>query len=259
MSNSDHEKNRSAWNELVEVHLRHPGYRVMEFLEGQSTLKALERQELGDVRGRKLLHLMCQFGLDTLSWAREGATVTGVDISDRSVAEANALKIKAGLQATFVRSDVLELKDHLQGQFDIVYQSYGTLCWLSDLKPWAEVVGHFLKPGGTFLLIDGHPIHNLYTEPGLSYFSREPYYYRDIPDYCDRTFIRKCVSVEWMHTISELLNALISAGITIEKFNEYDFGYYGETQEWYVDNGKWYPPTGPSSHPLMMLVRGNKR
>jgi SAM-dependent methyltransferase len=259
MSNSYHERNRLAWNELVEVHLRHPEYRVKEFLEGQTTLKALERAELGDVRGRKLLHLMCQFGLDTLSWAREGAIVTGVDISDRSIAEANVLKAKANLQANFVRSDVLELRDQLQDRFDIVYQSYGTLCWLSDLKPWAEVVSHFLRPGGTFLLIDGHPIHDLFVEPGLSYFSRKPEYYRDIPDYCDRAYIRKSESVEWMHTISELLTSLISAGIEIEKFEEYDFGYYGETEKWYKENGKWYPPSGPSSHPLMMLVRGTKR
>jgi SAM-dependent methyltransferase len=258
MTHPDHEKNRAMWNEIVDIHYRHPDYRVAEFLTGQSTLKQLDKAELGDVRGKTLLHLMCQFGLDTLSWAREGAIVTGVDISDRSIEQANKLKSAAGLEGRFVRSDVLELRSQLTESFDIVYQSYGTLCWLGDIAGWAGVVKECLNPGGTFLLIDDHPVHFLFQEPGLSYFSRKAEYYANIPDYCDRTYIRRNVSAEWIHPVSEILNALIQAGLTITRFEEFNFGYYPEEATWYQDGERWYPATGPSAHPLMMLVRASR-
>ncbi len=258
MPHSEHEKNRAMWNEIVEIHINHPEYATEKFIAGGSSLKKLELGELGDVRGKKLLHLMCQFGLDTLSWAREGAIVTGADISDRSVELARELSAKSGVPGTFVRSDVLDLTGKIDDHFDIVYQSYGTLCWLGDLKRWAQVVAHYLKPGGTFLLIDDHPAHFLFSEPGLSYFADKPDYFENEPDYCDRSYRRKNVSVEWIHSISELLTSLIDTGLVIEKFQEFDYGYYHEGEGWTKIEDRWYPPTGPSKHPLMLLVRATK-
>ncbi len=118
-----HEANRLACSEVVYAHYNHPAYEVAEFLAGASTLKAEELNTLGDVRGRTLLHLMCHFGLDTLSWAREGAIVTGVDISDRAIERADELAHCTGLAARFVRSDVLALPEVLDEQFEIVFQS----------------------------------------------------------------------------------------------------------------------------------------
>jgi SAM-dependent methyltransferase len=258
VSHPEHEKNRAVWNEIVGIHVNHPDYRTDHVINGGSSLKKLELGELGDVRGKKLLHLMCQFGLDTLSWARQGAIVTGADISDRSIEEANKLTARTGLDARFVRSDVLDLIGKIDDRFDIVYQSYGTLAWLGDLKRWAEVVAHYLKSGGTFLLIDGHPIRWIIAEPNVSYFADKPEYYENEPDYCDRSYRRKNVSVEWIHSISEILNSLIRAGLTIEKLEEFDYGYYGEEEGWYQVDGRWYPPTGPSKYPLMLLVRATK-
>jgi SAM-dependent methyltransferase len=172
MPHPDHEKNRVAWNDMVDLHVNHPEYRTKEVIDGGSSLKRLELEAFGDVKGKTLLHLMCQFGLDTLSWAHEGAVVTGVDISDKSIQRAEELKVKSGLKGDFFRCDVLDFIGVIEKKFDLVYQSYGTLPWLSDVFKWAEVVAHYLKPGGTFYIADGHPIKVLYYDPGMSYFAK---------------------------------------------------------------------------------------
>ena len=240
--------------------MSHPDYNVKEFLEGRSTLKSIELTEVGDVHGKTLLHLMCQFGLDTLSWARRGAIVTGVDISDKSIERANQLKEKAGLPAEFVRSDVLDLAGKIDNKFDIVFQSYGTHCWISDIIQWAQVVAHYLKPGGIFYIIDGHPISVLFEfeEENLSYFNSTPERYSDERDYCDHSYIRKSEAVEWQHTLASIINALIKAGLTIELVNEFDKGYYPVHEDWYEKDGYWYPPGGPPRYPLMFSIRARK-
>jgi len=183
----EHEKNRKMWNEITDVHFNHPDYKVKEFLEGASTLKSIEMSEVGDVAGKTFLHLLCQFGLDTLSWVRQGAEVTGVDISDKSIERAFELKEKTGLNATFVRSDVLDLIGKIENKFDIVYQSYGTHAWISDIDRWAEVVAHYLKPGGFFYMVDLHPISIPWEQPSVAYFDRGPYHLKNEVDYYGST------------------------------------------------------------------------
>ncbi len=246
---------------MVEVHYRHPDSRVKEFLEGHSTLKSIEQEALGDVAGRRLLHLMCQFGLDTLSWARRGALVTGVDISDRSVDLANQLKSRAHLKAEFVRSDVLDLIGRIDRRFDIVYQSYGTHCWIRDLNQWARVIAHYLKPDGAFLMIDDHPIMPVFEDEGTTYFATQARVYSNAPDYCDRAYRVRNELVEWQHTLSDIVNALIKAGLEIEWLQEYDFSYYPVHEDWceVPDRpGYWRPPGGPPPYPLMFSIRARK-
>src|SRR5262249_20693055 len=120
-------------------------------------LDAIEQAALGDVTGKSLLHLQCHFGLDTLSWARQGARVTGVDFAEDAVREARALAGVLGLQGTFVHSDIDDLPQRLDVTFDIVFTSHGVLCWLPDLERWAHVIAHFLRPGGLFYIIEAHP------------------------------------------------------------------------------------------------------
>lgn len=256
----DHEKNRAAWNQMVELHIDHLEYRTREVVEGGSSLKPIELEALGDVRGKNLLHLMCQFGLDTLSWARQGAKVTGVDISDQSILHANKLKERAGLQAEFVRSDVLELIGKLDRKFDIVFQSYGTHVWLSDIRKWAEVVAHHLKPDGTFFMIDEHPVNVLFiAEPRESYFECKPLISTDAPDYCQRDKIIKGELVEFQHTVSDIVNALIAAGLQIVELGEYDFGYYRVEEDWVRrDDHYWLPPGGPADFPIMLSIKAVK-
>jgi SAM-dependent methyltransferase len=246
MPHPDHERNRQTWNEIVPLHVGHSSYLTEHVVNGGSSLKTIELSELGDVRGKSLLHLMCQFGLDTLSWARQGAKVTGVDISDKSIEIARELAEKTGLDATFVRSDVLDLTGAIDARFDIVFQSYGTYIWLSDLKQWARVIAHYLKPGGTFLLVDEHPFIVLFQETELNYFSKEPERRTSTPDYADTSYIVKGEKVEWQHTLSSIFNALIESGLTVERFLEFDHGYYQVKDDWYKKGDYWYPPTGPT-------------
>lgn len=258
MPDKDHEINRIAWNEMVEVHFKHPGYRVKEFLDGQQMLHSIEIEEVGDVEGKSLLHLFCQFGLDTLSWARQGATVTGVDISDKSIEYANLLAEKVGIRATFIRSDVVDLIGKIDAAFDIVFQSYGTLCWISDLESWARVVAHYLKPGGLFYIVDLHPILSVVLEDEVSYFKRGPYRYKDSPDYCDKEYRIKNELVEWEHKLSDIINVLIEAGLTVEKVNEFDKTVDPGNEGWIKREGYYYPPDGPSRYPLMFSIRVRK-
>ncbi len=260
MTHDDHEKNRAAWNDMVKIHYNHPDYKLKEFLDGWNSLKEIERNALGDVNGKSLLHLMCQFGMDTLSWARLGAKVTGVDISDKSIEYANKLKNTAAMpDANFIRSDLLELIDKLDEKFDIVFQSHGTICWLADLSKWAKVVAHFLKPGGTFFIVDGHPMNVLWETDNVSYLDNKPKRYKNERDYCDRDFIIEKEMVEWQHSLSEIINSLISAGLTIESLQEYDKGFYAVEDDWYQIGDYWYPPDGTPRYPLLFALEATKK
>ncbi|MBU8934369.1 MAG: class I SAM-dependent methyltransferase [candidate division Zixibacteria bacterium] len=255
MPDSGHKQNRKLWNEIADVHYYHPGYKVKEFLQGQCPLKSLELSALGDVTGKKLLHLFCHFGKDSLAWSRRGAIVTGVDISDRSIELANLLKNDAHLKAEFVRSDVLELIGKIDDRFDIIIQTYGTHCWISDLDRWAEVVAHYLLKGGTFLIVDIHPMSNVMLEEGLSYFDTEPQRYAGEKDYCDREYTIEEDSVEYPHTLADMINALIRAGLTIEQVEEYNKLCYAREEDWNEKDGYYYPPDGPTPYPLMFLIK----
>lgn len=124
----------------------------------------LEVEQVGDVRGKRLLHLQCHFGIDTLSWARRGAQVTGVDFSGDAIAYAQRLSVETGLAGDFVCSNVYDLRSALDapGAFDVVFTSYGVLNWLPDLRPWAELVAHYLKPGGFFYIVESHPTARMF-------------------------------------------------------------------------------------------------
>lgn len=256
MSYEDHEKNRVAWNDMVEVHWKHPEYRVKEFLQGWNSLHSIEREQLGDVAGKSLLHLQCQFGMDTLSWARLGADVTGVDISDRSIERARELANKSGLQAEFIRSDVLDLVGKIDHEFDVVVQTYGTICWLRELRPWARVVAHYLKPGGTFLLVDSHPVQFIYDEKDpVNYLERKVSRSTNDPDYCDPDYIIPYELVEVIHPMMDIINSLAEAGLTIEHLGEYGFDYDMVYKEWKKVGDYYQPADGPPPYPLMFSLR----
>jgi SAM-dependent methyltransferase len=263
MPHSGHEQNRRLWNEIVEVHYRHPEHNVTRFVDDPDflSLHPTEQEEMGDVTGQSLLHLQCQFGMDTLSWRRKGAScVCGVDISDVSIDLARRLQTDAGIDnADFVCSDVLELSGKLDRQFDIVFQSYGTYIWIADLRTWARVIAEHLKPGGYFYIIDQHPVWQLfgYPQENLDYFANEPTEYPGgvDPDYCDREYIPREGSVEWMHTMSEIVNSLITAGLRIDFLNEFPFFYYPPFEDWYEKDGLWYPPDGPQRYPMMFSLK----
>ncbi len=224
--------NRRHWDECVPIHVRSDMYDVASFKAGKSKLKPIELEELGDVRGKTLLHLQCHFGLDTLSWARdEGAIVTGIDFSEPAIEAARALGADCGIDATFLVSNVYELPEKLDGQFDIVFTSYGALNWLPDIERWALVAAHFVKPGGTFYVAEFHPIVGIFDDaPDVTdLIVRYPYFQPDQPlrwegfgTYTDRSVkLEHDVTFEWCHPTSEVLTALIDAGLRIDFFHEF--------------------------------------
>ena len=225
------EANRRHWNEVVPIHVSSEMYDVAGFKAGETRLKAVELEELGGVRGKSLLHLQCQFGLDTLSWAREGAAVTGVDFSAPAIETARALAGETGIDARFVVSDVFALPTNLDGTFDIVFTSYGALNWLRDMDAWARVAAHFVRPGGTLYLAEFHPFASVFDDrPDVTelrvhypYFaSGEPVRSDDDGTYTNReASVENKLTYDWPHPISEVLTAIIDAGLHIEFLHEF--------------------------------------
>ena len=151
--------NRDYWDGEVDRNLK--SWDVDAFLSDRSRLTrivAADREAVGDVEGKSLIHLQCHFGLDTLAWARLGAEVTGVDFSPRAIATAIDLAQRDGARVRFIEADLYETPRVVPERFDLVYTSGGVLCWLPDIRRWADVVSRLLKPGGVFYIREAHPI-----------------------------------------------------------------------------------------------------
>ncbi len=224
------EINRQLWNAKTDIHYSSEFYNVDEFLKGKSSLNPIELELLGDVGGKSILHLQCHFGLDTLSLAREGALVTGIDLSDRSIEKARELAEMANIKARFIRSNIYKLPEVLNEKFDIVYTSYGVIGWLPDMEKWAQTIARFLKPGGRFVMVEFHPVVWMFSYDfktiEFSYSSSDPIVEELEGTYTNRDAEIKHKSVSWNHGLSKVLNALIKNGLTIQQFDEHDYSPY---------------------------------
>ena len=227
--------NNRLWDTWTPIHVASPFYDIASFRDGSRPIRVsdLEREELGSVEGRTLLHLQCHFGLDTLSWARLGATVTGADFSAPAIEAARSLADELGIPARFVRSDLYELPAVLDGTFDIVYTSRGVLGWLPDIGRWARVVAQYVRPGGCFYVTEIHPIANAFENmdvaPGelkLSYpywEHAQPLRFEVTGSYADRDApTGPLVEHGWDHSLGEIVTALIEAGLVIDFLHEFD-------------------------------------
>lgn len=227
------------------MHKESSFYDLAGFRAGKNVLTPIETSELGDVRGRKLLHLQCHFGMDTLNWARLGAEVTGIDLSDAAIREAKKLNDEAGMNAKFVccnlydlhpghpgSSKVLDLPEDAggAGYFDILFTSYGVVGWLPDLDKWAGIISHYLKPGGIFYMAEFHPViwmfDDEFKEIKYCYENREVIETEIQGTYTDRNADIKAKEYGWNHSISNVLNPLIAHGLEIELFNEHMYSPY---------------------------------
>ena len=225
--------NRALWDEWTPIHVRSEFYDVAGWKAGRTDrgLPPLLTEEVGEVAGKDLLHLQCHFGLDTLSWARRGARVTGADFSERAIEQARALAAETGLDATFVLADVLELPDRLAGDFDVVFTSFGVLPWLPDVPRWAEVAAHFVRPGGFFYIAEGHPFAWAFddadaaTELRLAYHywpSPEPLVFSGGESYADPDApVESRQEYAWQHSMGEIVSSLAAAGLRIEYLHEH--------------------------------------
>jgi SAM-dependent methyltransferase len=225
------ENNKEMWNDWAPLHAKSEFYDVEGFKKGRCTLYQIELEEMGDVTGKSLLHLQCHFGLDTLSWARRGAKVTGVDFSDKAIDIARSLSKELGLEADFVCCNIYDLPEKLSGKFDIVYTSAGVLDWLPDLKRWGEIIAHFLKPGGFFYILEGHPFLNMLlsdspdiTGPEITrsyFYTAEPEEYQIDGSYAGVKTDKPHTGNEWTHSMGDIINAIISAGLQVEFLHEF--------------------------------------
>ncbi len=229
---AEFETNRKTWNTKVAIHAESEFYELANFKKGKTSLNAYEIEGLGDILEKKLLHLQCHFGQDTLSLSRLGAKCTGVDISDKAITLAQQLNNELKLDAQFVCCNVLETSKYITEKFDIVFTSYGTIGWLPDLKPWAKMIAERLKPGGFFNIVEFHPVAWMFdytvTPPVMKYgyHQKEAIYEEYEGTYADKD--SKMVSKEygWNHSLGELITSLSEVGLHIEYLKEHDASPY---------------------------------
>ncbi|UJR24877.1 hypothetical protein I4U23_006246 [Adineta vaga] len=230
--------NRQLWNDKVDYHLQSTMYNLPGFLSGIDTLNQIENDLLGDVQGKRILHLQCHFGLDSLSLARRGAQhVTGVDLSDRAIDKARELAatIKQSESTRFICCNIYDLPEYLlcneeEELFDIVFTSYGVITWLPDLDRWAGLISRYLKPNGVFILAEFHPIlwmfDDAFSRIDYSYFNQHVIVSESKGTYADRNAPISNLCVEWNHSLSEVFQAIINHGLRIDILREFDYSPY---------------------------------
>ncbi|MFG2001919.1 class I SAM-dependent methyltransferase [Spirillospora sp. NPDC048911] len=256
--------NRALWDERVPIHVASDFYDVAGFRAGASSLRDFEPAEMGDVTGRRLVHLQCHFGLDTLSWARRGAVVTGLDFSLPAVEAGRELAAEAGLPARFVAADVYEATEALGEKYDIVYTGLGSLLWLPDIERWARTVADLLEPGGFLYLVEFHPFANtLDDEDGRTvtydYFDRSPRVWDEPGTYTDpEADTANTTSVEFEHGIGDVVSALASAGLRVDFLHEFDFTLFQRHRSLERDGSVYRLPAGLPRVPLMYSLKADK-
>lgn len=256
-------ENKNLWNQRTTVHKDSAFYDLAGFKAGTNSLTTIELNEIGDVREKSLLHLQCHFGMDTMSFSRMGAKCTGIDLSDDAIKLAREINDELRLDAKFVCCNVYDTSKYVKEEFDIVFTSYGVVGWLPDLDLWARVIAEKLKRGGFFYMAEFHPVVWMFDEEfthiKYHYDNREVIITENEGTYTDRNADIKGKEYSWNHSISEVMNALIGAGLKIEFFNEYMYSPYPcfrnvvETEK-----GKWHIKGMEGKIPMVYSLRAHK-
>jgi SAM-dependent methyltransferase len=263
--------NRRNWDERAVIHARDVtgDYMLDRFRAGEDALHVIEAAELGDIRGKRALHLQCHIGRDTLCLARRGAQATGLDFSGEALRIARTLAQETGLKAAFVQGTVDEAPVLTPGPFDLVFATWGTLCWLPDMAAWARVVAAVLAPGGelycaeahpSFLVLEQHagrlaPVYDFRTPPDRPLQFVEPTTYTGDP-----TIMTHQATRLWMHPLSDILGSLIEAGLSIEMFREHEvLPWRGAPNLVPASDRLWRLPDDCPRMPLSFSLRARKR
>jgi SAM-dependent methyltransferase len=264
------ETNRRNWEDRVPIHLRDATgcYQIDAFLAGTKPLDPIVAVELGDVRGRRLLHLQCHFGLDTLSLARRGAEATGLDFSPSAIAAARDFARRTGIAARFVEGNVYDTATLAPGPFDVVFTTWGTICWLPDVVRWAQIIATVLAPGGILYFADGHPAAAIleqidgrliatYPSPTPA---DAPLIFDERTTYNDNpTPLANTKTCQWIHSISNIVSALLDAGLQIEMLHEHDRLPWRLFPMMVMADGRLYRlPDGIPSIPLGLSLTARK-
>jgi SAM-dependent methyltransferase len=221
--------NKATWDKRTDIHLESSFYDVQSFINGKCSLNPIEKELLGSVESLDLLHLQCHFGQDTLSLNRLGAKTTGIDLSSKAIAAANHLSSKLSLDANFFCDDIVQFGEKNDKQFDVVYTSYGVLCWLPDLSKWAKTISNALKSGGKFVLVEFHPINDLLQ--GYDYFEKSSADIEKEGTYTENCDGKESTIVTWSHSIADVMQALINAGLEIKQYIESPYSPYDCEQD----------------------------
>ena len=230
-SDSDYLKiNKASWNSKTDTHMESEFYNMKGFLVGETSLKNIELNLLGDINGLRILHLQCHFGQDTLSLGRLGAHVTGVDLSDKAIDRARELALKTKIDANFICCDIYDLPKHLNKEFDIIYTTYGTIGWLPDLNKWGKIISRFLKPGGRLIFAEFHPVvwmfDDEFSKIAYNYFNSGPIMETETGTYAKRDANLTLKYIMWNHSIGEVITSLTQNGIEVASLKEYDYSPY---------------------------------
>jgi SAM-dependent methyltransferase len=267
----DHvEMNRRNWDERAAIHARDltGAYSLDRFRAGEDALHAIEAAELGDISGKRVLHLQCHIGRDTLCLVRRGATVTGLDFSGEALNVARRLSEQTGLKADFVEGTVDQAPHLTPGPFDLVFTTWGTICWLPDVKNWANVIASVLAPGGELYFADAHPGFNVLEEcagrlvPTYDFQTPadRPLQFANETTYTgDPTVLSHRSTREWIHSLSAVLGGLIDAGLAITMFHEHEvLPWRGLECLVPAPDGLWRLPDGMARIPLSYSVKAKK-
>jgi len=266
--------NRAIWDSWSEHQSRSTFYDIDGFKAGSSHLRPYEIDEVGPVTGKDLLHLQCRFGTETLSWARLGAKVTGVDFSDTAIQVARQLAGDLGIPARFVTSDIYALSNTIADTFDIIYTSRGVIGWLPELDGWAKTITRHLRPGGFFYITEIHPVARVFAnEPGVTgLVPRYDYFGREQPlvfsasrhtSYASEAGNSETPEDEsvycWTHTLGDLVTALARSGLHIDFIREFPFCDWELSFTRQVAENEWYARAEVAVDiPLFFSLRASK-
>ncbi len=258
--------NKLLWDKLAAIHPETDFYGLKEFEAGESSLNATELRELGSIKGLDILHLQCHFGMDTISFKRDGAAyVLGIDFSDLAVKTAQELAFQCNVDVQFQQSNVLQFNTSYL--FDMIFTSYGVLCWLHDLEGWAKMIYRSLKKGGVFYMVEFHPALMMLEFESGNLRPQYTYFNSGSPDkdwmsnsYAD---VNRSVQLEnytWNHPISDVYNVLTKVGLEVLFIHEFPFCHYGcfPNMEQNV-KGQWYMEGFENLLPLMYSIKAKKK
>ena len=256
--------NRASWDERAPAHAGSPDYALQRFVDDPAYLSrvvSFDLPLLGDISGRRGVHLQCHIGTDTISLARLGATMTGLDFSAPAVEQARRLAERTGATATFVQADVYDAAQVLgRGGFDLVFTGIGALCWLPEVRRWAAVVADLLRPGGRLFIREGHPMLWAIDDAQADrlvvdypYFERpEPLVFDEGGTYVQTDVVfEHNVTHEWNHGLGEIVTGLLDAGLEVTGLTEHDSAPWEalpgqmertETGEWRLADRPWRLP-----------------
>lgn len=255
--------NRASWNNRTDAHLKSTFYDVPGFLQGNTSLKDIELNLLGDIRGKSILHLQCHFGQDSISLSRLGAAVTGVDLSDKAIDSAIDIARQTNSSAKFICGDVYDLPAHLDEQFDYVFTSYGVIGWLPDLDRWAKIIQRYLKPSGKLVFVEFHPVVWMFADDfstvQYNYFNAGAIVENENGTYADKEAAINQDYVMWNHSLGEVLGSLLANGLQIDHFEEYDYSPYdcfSDTEEF--EPGKFRIKQFGNKIPMLYALSATK-